>query len=126
MSWWKTLEVTTHPPDRPEPSASPGPSTAGPLYRRLARKEARLREDQYVALSRLVRVLARRRTDRSGPRLTENTLIRIAIDLLLSRADYLIGNTESELRASVLPMPRTHQPESAAAPPDPLQAVRDV
>jgi hypothetical protein len=77
------------------------PSTA-PLYRRLARKEARVREDQYVALSRLVRVLARRRTDRSGPRLTENTLIRIAIDLLLSRANRLVGNDEDEIRASVL------------------------
>lgn len=76
-----------------------------PLYRRLARKEARLREDQYVALSRLVRVLARRRTDRSGSRLTENTLIRVAIDLLLSRANRLIGNTERELRASVLDIP---------------------
>lgn len=73
-----------------------------PLYRRLARKEARVREDQFVALSRLVRVLARRRTDRSGPRLTENTLIRIAIDLLLSRANRLTGNTEDEIRASAL------------------------
>jgi len=76
--------------------------SATPLYRRLARKEARVREDQYVALSRLVRVLARRRTDRSGPRLTENTLIRIAIDLLLARANRLAGNTEDEIRASAL------------------------
>lgn len=70
---------------------------------------------QYVALSRLVRVLARRRTDRSGPRLTENTLIRVAIDLLLARANRLIGNTEGELRASVLESPRsaadTQQPD---------------
>lgn len=73
-----------------------------PLYRRLARKEARVREDQYVALSQLVRVLARRRTNRSGARLTENTLIRVAIDLLLSRANHLAGNNERELRASVL------------------------
>jgi hypothetical protein len=90
-----------------------------PLYRRLARKEARLREDQYVALSRLVRILARRRTDRSGPRLTENTLIRIAIDLLLSRADRLIGNTEPELRESVLRQPGTAQRESGLQPGDP-------
>lgn len=76
-----------------------------PLYRRLARKEARVREDQYIALSQLVRVLARRRTNRSGPRLTENTLIRIAIDLLLSRANRLTGNNERELRASVLDTP---------------------
>lgn len=78
-----------------------------PLYRRLARKEARVREDQYVALSRLVRVLARRRTNRSGPRLTENTLIRVAIDLLLTHANRLTGNTERELRASVLGSPRS-------------------
>jgi hypothetical protein len=78
------------------------PPSAIPLYRRLARKEARVREDQYVALSRLLRVLARRRTDRSGPRLTENTLIRIAIDLLLARANRLTGNTEDEIRASAL------------------------
>jgi hypothetical protein len=84
-----------------------------PLYRRLARKEARVREDQYVALSRLVRVLARRRTDRSGPRLTENTLIRIAIDLLLARADGLAGNTEDEIRASA------HRADPPVLPPDP-------
>ena len=92
-----------------------GANSATPLYRRLARKEARVREDQYVALSRLVRVLARRRTDRSGPRLTENTLIRVAIDLLLTRANRLTGNTEGELRASVLEPPRSvaadQQPE---------------
>jgi hypothetical protein len=84
--------------------------SATPLYRRLARKEARVREDQYVALSRLVRVLAGRRTDRSGPRLTENTLIRVAIDLLLSRANRLAGNTEDEIRASAL---RGEQPGSS-------------
>ena len=82
-----------------------GPPSTTPLYRRLARKEARVREDQYVALSQLVRVLARRRTDRSGARLTENTLIRVAIDLLLSRANRLTGNNERELRASVLDTP---------------------
>lgn len=86
------------------------PST--PLYQRMARKEARVREDQYVALSRLVQVLGRRRTVRSGPRLTENTLIRVGIDLLLERAERLAGNTEAELRASVLddPPPTTQGP----------------
>lgn len=91
--------------DFPDAVAQSG-SAGIPLYRRLARKEARLREDQYVALSRLVRILARRRTDRSGPRLTENTLIRVAIDLLLSRTNRMTGNTEGELRASVLDAPR--------------------
>lgn len=91
-------------PRAPEKRESRAPA-ATPLYRRLARKEARVREDQYVALSQLVRVLARRRTDRRGARLTENTLIRVAIDLLLSRANRLTGNTERELRTSVLDTP---------------------
>lgn len=96
-----TSDRTDGTPGTPEKTQSRAPATT-PLYRRLARKEARVREDQYVALSQLVRVLARRRTDRSGPRLTENTLIRVAIDLLLSRANRLSGDTEKELRTSVL------------------------
>jgi hypothetical protein len=83
-------------------AAAPRSRPSTPYYRRMARKEARVREDQYVALSRLVQVLTRRRVVRSGPRLTENTLIRVAIDLLLERADRLAGDTESELRDSVL------------------------
>lgn len=98
--------VFAHPP-RAASSHIITTTTRPPLYRRLARKEARLREDQFIALSRLVRILARRRTTRSGPRLTENTLIRIAIDLLLTQADQLAGDTEDEIRASAL---RTIQP----------------
>jgi RNA polymerase-interacting CarD/CdnL/TRCF family regulator len=91
----------THPPQAASSHLITTEARA-PLYRRLARKEARLREDQFIALSRLVRILARRRTNRSGPRLTENTLIRVAIDLLLARADQLAGDTEDEIRASAL------------------------
>lgn len=83
-------------------AAASAVSPPTPYFRRMARKEARVREDQYVALSRLVQVLSRRRVVRSGPRLTENTLIRVAIDVLLERADRLAGDTEAELRASVL------------------------
>ncbi|MGE3193755.1 MAG: hypothetical protein AB7N70_33290 [Dehalococcoidia bacterium] len=96
----------THPP-RAASSHLITTATRPPLYRRLARKEARLRDDQFIALSRLVRILARRRATRSGPRLTENTLIRVAIDLLISRADQLAGDTEAEIRASAL---ASHQP----------------
>ena len=99
-----------------DPTPDAGPASAGrlhptprapmtPYYRRMARKEARVREDQFVALSRLVQVLARRRVVRGGPRLTENALIRIGIDLLLERANRLSGDTEVELRASVLDTP---------------------
>lgn len=85
-----------------ESAATGAASPPTPYFRRMARKEARVREDQYVALSRLVKVLSRRRVVRRGPRLTENTLIRVAIDLLLERADRLAGDTEADLRASVL------------------------
>ncbi len=69
-------------------------------YARLTRKETRVREDQYVALTQLARALMRRRTDRRE-RITENTLVRIAIDLLLANADQLVGDSEKELLQSV-------------------------
>lgn len=71
-----------------------------PKYQSLVRKEARLRADQSDELSQLCRHLARGRTDRSE-RITDNTLIRVAIDLLLTHADQLHGDTEDELRESV-------------------------
>src|SRR3954454_15194612 len=66
----------------------------------LERKEARVRLDQYEALQSLSRRLNRSR-NRRGERITENTLIRVAIDLLLSREDQVAGMTEAELRRSV-------------------------
>jgi hypothetical protein len=36
-----------------------------------------------------------------GERITENTLIRVAVDMLLGRAGKLRGTTEDELRKSV-------------------------
>ena len=71
-----------------------------PKFARLTRKEARVREDQYAALSALTRTLMRRRTVKDE-RITENTLIRVAIDLLLAHQDQLRGATEDELRESV-------------------------
>jgi len=66
----------------------------------LERKEARVRLDQYEALQSLSRKLNRSR-NRRGERITENTLIRVAIDLLLSRQEQVAGTTEVELRTSV-------------------------
>jgi hypothetical protein len=115
------------PPHPPEPAASaptetpvrarqaPGPrpqrrtraaSTAGvtdsqtPKWQRLERKELRLRADQLDELARLRRVLNRQRGG-EGERITENTLIRVAVDMLLGRVDRLRGITEDELRKSV-------------------------
>lgn len=75
-----------------------------PLYLRLTRKEARIREDQADRLASEVRRLNQARKQRTGSvgeRITDNTLIRVAVDLLLDRADQLGGATEQELRDSV-------------------------
>lgn len=71
-----------------------------PKYARLTRKDARVRADQDAALSALAKALMRRRPAKVE-RITENTLIRVAIDLLLAHADELRGSTEDELRDSV-------------------------
>ncbi len=71
-----------------------------PKYLTLVRKEARLREDQLDNLTSLTRALNRKRKG-TGERITENTLIRIAVDLLLNKSDELKGFTEQELRESV-------------------------
>jgi hypothetical protein len=85
-------------PPRPEPDAR---GEQAPRYLQLVRKESRLRMDQIDALAVLTRQLGRRRTRRGGERLTDNTLIRVAVDLLLERAGQLSGNTEDELLASL-------------------------
>jgi RNA polymerase-interacting CarD/CdnL/TRCF family regulator len=91
--------------EKPEPAKKPTKKakkvSEGPLYLRLTRKEARLREDQIESLRKLARRLSRSRTD-GGERLTENTLLRVAVDLLLSRANELTGTTESQIRKSAL------------------------
>jgi len=69
-------------------------------YLTLERKETRLREGQIGDLTAHSRRLNKAKTA-PAPRITENTLIRVAIDLLLSRVDDLRGNTEEDLRRSL-------------------------
>lgn len=71
-----------------------------PKYLQLERKEVRLRLDQLDALTTLTRRLNRARKGK-GERLTENTLIRVAIDLLLENTQQLQGITEDELMESL-------------------------
>jgi hypothetical protein len=71
-----------------------------PKWQRLERKELRLRADQLDELARLRRALNRQRGG-EGERITENTLIRVAVDMLLGQAGKLRGSTEDELRNSV-------------------------
>ncbi len=77
-----------------------GGVAALPRYLQMERKELRLRLDQADELGRLTRRLNRARA-KSGERITDNTLIRVAIDLLLQRSDRLAGATEEELRKSL-------------------------
>lgn len=97
----------------PEPTRHTGPALAVPdsqspevpKYLQLMRREARMHSRQVSELSDLTRALneARRRGGRSGvgERITDNTLVRIAVDLLLQDPQRLRGTTEDELRASV-------------------------
>ncbi len=71
-----------------------------PLYQRLTRKEVRFRDDQLEALDRLSRRLSRAKRGAGGERITENTLVRVAVDLLLRRADAIVGETEAEILRS--------------------------
>ena len=97
-------------PHRPTPRrVARGPrdtGTAGvtesqvPKWQRLERKELRLRADQLDELARIRRALNRQRGG-EGERITENTLIRVAVDMLLGHAGKLRGTTEDELRKSV-------------------------
>lgn len=72
-----------------------------PRYRQLDRVDARLRADQIEALTELRKRIMRQRA-RKEERITDNTLIRVAVDLLLSRAGSLRGDTEEELRTAAL------------------------
>jgi hypothetical protein len=104
----KTAPTSTKPPATrtprrtatSKPESSKSGDGGGPLYSRLDRKETRLRSDQYERLTEHSRRLNRAKGS-GGERITENTLIRIAIDLLLERAGDLAGSTETELLNSV-------------------------
>ncbi|TFD26994.1 hypothetical protein E3T49_13990 [Cryobacterium cryoconiti] len=82
-----------------EPNEAPDVG-GGAHYLSFVRKETRLRGDQMDALAAKARQINRNKTD-GGERITDNTLIRIAVDLLLARADNLAGSTEDQLRNSV-------------------------
>ena len=84
----------------PEPAEPESDIEPQPKYLSLIRKEARLTELQIEQLTTISRKLNRQRRGR-GERLTENTLIRVAIELLLSRAEELSGTTEAELLESL-------------------------
>lgn len=87
-----------HPPAAPTRKSAPRRARE-PKYLTLQRKEARLADKQLDQLTALTRRLNKRRRG-AGERITDNTLIRVAVDMLLDRADHLAGTTEDELRRS--------------------------
>lgn len=93
----------------PRESGSPRPRAGSqdqPRYRQQLRMEARLWPEQVPALAALRRQITQARTVKAE-RITDNTLLRIAVDLLLANGDRLSGNTEDELRESVVPDSRS-------------------
>ena len=84
---------------QPAPQAPAG-GPGLPKYLRLERKELLIWPDQITNLPILARVLNRNRGG-AGERITTNTLIRVAVALLLSRSQDLAGTTEEELRRSL-------------------------
>ena len=84
---------------RPAAGAAATPAAPRvPKYLALERKEARLRGDQMDSLASLARRVNRRKPSRGGERITENTLIRVAVDWLLSQEAHVGGSTEEEIR----------------------------
>lgn len=82
-------------PVRPEKGQAELPS-----YLRLVRKETRLREDQQNQLTFHARRLNRAKAAGTA-RITDNTLIRVAVDLLLARIDTAVGDDEAALLKSL-------------------------
>ena len=80
---------------------APGAYPRVPKYLALERKEARLRGDQVDSLASLARRVNRQKPSRGGERITENTLIRVAVDWLLSQEERVGGSTEEEIRRAL-------------------------
>lgn len=87
-------------PESQTPAVTDSETTDVPKYQRMVRKEARLRPDQVDALAQLRRHVSRARSTRLEP-ITDNTLLRVAVDLLLERGEALTGDNEDQLRESV-------------------------
>jgi hypothetical protein len=94
-----TESSNPHPPSM-VPSRAHQPSPTATRYSDFQRKETRLRADQQNALTEHARRLNRAKGT-SGVRITDNTLIRVAVDLLLSKVDELAGRNEAELGRSL-------------------------
>jgi len=100
-----TVQPAAREPSRDETNETVAPRV--PKYLALQRKEARLRGDQVDSLASLARRVNRRKASRGGERITENTLIRVAVDWLLGQEECVGGSSEEEIRRGLgVPEPR--------------------
>lgn len=93
----------TQAPAKSAVQATPAPLTPNadvPKWLTFEPKPTRQRRDQLDWIEAKRKELNALR-GRAGERLTDNTLIRVAIDLLIVNGDRLQGATEAELRASL-------------------------
>jgi hypothetical protein len=87
--------------DPPAKRSSSLSAEAAATHAELSPKYVQLRGSQQIELNVLARELQAART-RKVERITANTVIRVAVDILLARPGVLTGDTEEELRASFL------------------------
>jgi hypothetical protein len=83
-----------------KPAAEPPAEVVEAGYLSFIRKDTRLREDQLEQLTKESRRLNRAKRN-TGVRITDNTLIRIGVDLLLERIDRAAGDDEAALLRSL-------------------------
>jgi len=98
----ETVSVPDTTPKQSTPQVATAP-VAGPdvpKWLTFEPKPTRQRRDQLDWLEAKRKELNAIR-GRTGERLTDNTLIRVAVDLLMVNGDRLQGATEAELRASL-------------------------
>lgn len=74
---------------------------AATARKQLSPKYVQLRGDQQIELDVLARELQAARS-RKGERITANTVIRVAVDVILAHREVLAGDTEEELRKGLL------------------------
>ncbi|MHA7287696.1 hypothetical protein ACX80I_15600 [Arthrobacter sp. MDT3-44] len=83
------------------PEVTDSVTTSVPKYLQLQRREARIHVEQADALTMLTRRLNSERRlpngSTAGERITDNTLIRVAIDLLLQRENEIHGVSEEAI-----------------------------
>jgi hypothetical protein len=93
---------TTAPVSAPTapPAAEPQDVRSVPRWLTYERKETRIRPDQLEWVEAQRKELNQRRQG-AGERLTDNTLIRVALDLLMKHQGELQGVTEEQLRQSL-------------------------